>query len=152
MSLPAPSTGEPTRVAVVGLGYWGPNLVRNLYEIAETELTWVCDLRPERLETIGRRYPTVKRTTNLDEVLADPDVDAVAIATHVSSHHALAKRALEAGKHVLCEKPIGLSAAEGKMLVDEAKAHPDLKVIRKELAAEGIVLKDSAQGTTWEKG
>jgi predicted dehydrogenase len=122
MSQPAPSTGEPTRIAVVGLGYWGPNLVRNLYEIAETELTWVCDLRPERLEAIGRRYPAVKRTTNLDEILADPDVDAVAIATNVSSHHALAKRALEAGKHVFVEKPLAASVEEAQDLIAAADA------------------------------
>lgn len=113
---------DPTRVAVVGLGYWGPNLVRNLYEIAETQLVAVCDLREERLEAIGRRYPTVKRTTTFDEVLADPEVEAVAIATHVSSHHPLARRALEAGKHVFVEKPLAASVAEAEDLIALARS------------------------------
>ena len=122
MSFRAPiDTGEPTRVAVVGRGYWGPNLVRNFYEIAETELAAVCDLREERLETIGRRYPTVRRTTSFDEILTDPAIDAVAIATHVSSHHPLAKRALEAGKHVFVEKPLAASVAEALDLIAIAK-------------------------------
>ena len=114
--------GEPTRVAVVGLGYWGPNLVRNLYEIAETQLVAVGDLREERLETVGRRYPSVKRTTSYDELLADPEIEAIAIATHVSSHHPLAKRALEAGKHVFVEKPLAASVAEAEDLIALARA------------------------------
>lgn len=113
-------TGDPTRIAVVGLGYWGPNLVRNLYEIQETHLVAVCDLREERLDTIGRRYPTVARTTSFDEILANPEIEAVAIATHVSSHHRLAKQALEAGKHLFVEKPLASSVAEATDLIAEA--------------------------------
>jgi predicted dehydrogenase len=108
---------DPVRAAVVGLGYWGPNLVRNLSELEGVEPTMVCDLRPEQLQTIGRRYPAVRRTTDFAEVLAADDVDAVVIATPVSTHHPLAAAALKAGKHVFIEKPLAASGAEAHELV-----------------------------------
>jgi predicted dehydrogenase len=108
------------RVAVVGLGYWGPNLVRNLYELPGVELAAVCDLRPQALAAVGRRYPAVRLTTDLDEVLAEPSIDAVAIATPVSTHHPLAKRALQAGKHVFIEKPFAASTEEAVDLIEIA--------------------------------
>lgn len=73
-----PAREGSIRVAVVGLGYWGPNLVRNLYEVPEAEVVAVCDLRPEALEPIGRRYPAVRRTTQYRDVLLDPAIEAVA--------------------------------------------------------------------------
>ena len=76
---------RPLRVAVVGLGYWGPNLVRNLHEAEGAEVTMACDLRPEALSSIGRRYPAVRLTSRFEDVLADSSVDAVAIATTVST-------------------------------------------------------------------
>ena len=108
---------DRVRVAVVGLGYWGPNLVRNLHEVLEAEVAAVCDLRPQALEAIGRRYPAVRATTRYDQILADPTIDAVAIATPVSSHHGLAVRALEAGKHVFIEKPLAASSSEATELI-----------------------------------
>ena len=108
---------DPVRVAVVGLGYWGPNLARNLAELPEAELAWVCDLRQDRLETIARRHPGVRTTRSYEDVLADPTVEAVAVATPVSSHHALAAAALEAGKHAFVEKPLAASSAEALDLV-----------------------------------
>jgi predicted dehydrogenase len=108
---------EPVRVGVVGLGYWGPNLVRNLQDIQAAEPAVVCDLREEQLAAIGRRYPSVRTTTSFADVLADPDVDAVAIATPVSSHFPLALAALEAGKHVFVEKPLAASSAESLELI-----------------------------------
>jgi predicted dehydrogenase len=108
------------RVAVVGLGYWGPNLVRNLFELPEAEVTAVCDLRPEHLEKIARRYPSVRTTREYEDVLADDRVDAVAIATPVSTHFPLAMQALEAGKHVFVEKPPAMRAAEMDELVRTA--------------------------------
>jgi predicted dehydrogenase len=111
-------TGErPVRVAVVGLGYWGPNLVRNFYEVAEAEVACVCDLRPETLEIVARRYPAVERTTEFGDVLGDDTIDAVAVATPVASHYALAAAALRAGKHVLVEKPLAASSAEASSLI-----------------------------------
>ena len=110
----------PVRLAVVGLGYWGPNLVRNLVELPEAELAYVCDARDDALKAIGRRYPSLRRTSSFDEVLDDPDVDGLAIATPVSTHYELARRTLEAGKHVLVEKPLAASSREGEELSEAA--------------------------------
>jgi predicted dehydrogenase len=111
---------KPLRVAVVGLGYWGPNLVRNLHELEQAEVAYACDLREEALAGVARRYPAVPLTTSYERVLADPDVDAVAIATSVSSHYALAAAALDAGKHVFVEKPLAASSAEALDLIERA--------------------------------
>lgn len=108
-------------VAVVGLGYWGPNLVRNLYEVEDADPALVCDLRPEALETIKRRYPSVRTTTRFEDVLADPEIEAVAIATPVSSHFELAARTLESGKHVFVEKPLTASSDEALELIELAE-------------------------------
>jgi predicted dehydrogenase len=107
-------------IAVVGLGYWGPNLVRNLHEVEDAQPALVCDLRPEALETIQRRYPAVRTTTDFETVLADPEIDAVAISTPVSSHFELAARALEAGKHAFVEKPLTASSDEALELIELA--------------------------------
>lgn len=112
-----PPIGDRIGVAVVGLGYWGPNLVRNLYEVADADLVAVCDLRADALAAVGRRYPAVDLTTRLDEVLTDERVDAVAIATPVSSHFRLAAAALHAGKHVFIEKPFAASSEEARALI-----------------------------------
>ncbi len=109
-------SGDRARIAVVGLGYWGPNLVRNLYELDEAELVWACDTRPAALEAVARRFPAVARTTELGDVLDDPRVDAIAIATPVSTHYPLALEALQADKHVFVEKPLAGSAAEAEEL------------------------------------
>src|SRR4051794_35537550 len=123
---PMPRGTDPTaldaqqdrvRTAVVGLGYWGPNLVRNLHEMPSIELAAVCDLRRDALDAIGRRYPGMQLTTRYDEILADDSIEAVAIATPVSSHYPLAAAALRAGKHVFIEKPITASAQEAEELI-----------------------------------
>ena len=115
------STDEPTRVAVVGLGYWGPNLVRNLHELPDMEVAWVCDLRQPALASMERRYPAIPRTSKVSRLLEDPTVDAVLIATPVSTHYVLALAALEAGKHVLVEKPLAGSSDEASHLLDVAR-------------------------------
>jgi predicted dehydrogenase len=112
------SSARPLGFSVVGLGYWGPNLVRNLHELADVEVVSVCDKRAESLERVVRRYPAVAGTAEYGEVLADPRVDAVAIATPVGSHFALASAALEAGKHVFVEKPLAASSGEAQDLID----------------------------------
>ena len=103
---------SPVGVAVVGLGYWGPNLARNLQESPDASLIALCDLSAERLERTGSRYPGVRCYSHLDMVLDDPDIEAVAIATPVSTHHWIASAALAAGKHVFIEKPLAASTAE----------------------------------------
>jgi predicted dehydrogenase len=110
----------PLRFAIVGLGYWGPNLVRNVNELPDAELLMVCDRRIEALETIARRYPAVETTTSFEDVVCDDRVDAVVIATPVSTHYPLAAAALKAGKHVFIEKPLAASAAEGMELIEIA--------------------------------
>jgi len=104
-----------TKVGVAGLGYWGPNLARNFDELAE--LTWLADLSPELQEKFAARYPNARVTGDFDELLADDALDAVVIATPVPTHYELAKKALEAGKHVLVEKPPAMTAAEMDELV-----------------------------------
>jgi protoporphyrinogen oxidase/predicted dehydrogenase len=108
---------DPIRIGVAGLGYWGPNIARNLAESSEFELAYVCDTRSEALDAIGRRYPGPRRTTSFDDVLHDDSVEAVAIATPVSTHFGLARAALEAGKHALVEKPLALSIEQVAELV-----------------------------------
>jgi predicted dehydrogenase len=108
-------------IGVVGYGYWGPNLVRNFWAIPGAELRWVCDLKTERLAGLRKRFPSVQITERFDELLNDPKVDAIAIATPVTSHFALALRALQAGKHVLVEKPLATTVREAERLVEEAE-------------------------------
>jgi predicted dehydrogenase len=111
---------EPVRIGVVGLGYWGPNLIRNLNELEGAHLSWICDLDQSRLDMFGRRYPTVRCTRDFEELLLDPELDAIAIATPVSTHHPLGLAALNAGKHVFIEKPLAGSVAESKELMSVA--------------------------------
>ena len=108
------------RVGVVGLGYWGPNLVRVIHESAEAEAVWMCDLRPEALGALGRRFPAVRQTQDVDEMLEDESVNAVAVVTPVSTHHELAMRALNAGKHVFVEKPLAASSHLAVDLIEAA--------------------------------
>jgi predicted dehydrogenase len=108
-------------LAVVGYGYWGPNLVRNAIERPELELWGVCETNPERVAKLAARHPGLRTCADFETVLGDPAVDAVSIATPPSTHHALAKRALDAGKHVLVEKPLATTAADAAELVELAE-------------------------------
>jgi predicted dehydrogenase len=108
-------------IGVVGYGYWGPNLVRNLCELPDVKLRWVCDLATERLAGVRSRYPSVEITEDYQTLLDDPLVDAIAIATPVATHFAMALRALEAGKHVFVEKPMASSTKDAERLVEEAE-------------------------------
>src|SRR6476660_7153272 len=108
------------RVGVVGLNYWGPNLARNFGELAE--LAWICDLDEELLARQAVRYPTAQATTAYDDLLTDETLDAIVVATPVPTHYALAKQALEAGKHVFVEKPPAMRASEMAELVALAEA------------------------------
>jgi predicted dehydrogenase len=112
---------EPVRVGVVGVGYWGPNLVRNLVEHEGAEVAYVCDRDQAALDRVTRRFPWLRTTTAYDLMLGDNEVDAIAIATPVSTHGFLARDALRAGKHVLVEKPLAASAAEALDLLELAR-------------------------------
>jgi predicted dehydrogenase len=107
-------------VGIIGYGYWGPNLVRNFYETADCRVVAVSDLRDNQLARVRARYPTVETTTDYRDLLRDPRIDAVAIATPVHTHFELAMQALRAGKHVLVEKPMTLDVDQAVRLVDEA--------------------------------
>ena len=115
------SQDAPVRIAVVGLGYWGPNLIRNINEFPGAEALIACDLRQDILDNIAVRYPAVETTTSFVDVLADPRVDAVVIATPVSRHHPMAAAALRAGKHVFVEKPLAASSEQAEDLIDQAE-------------------------------
>ncbi len=108
------------RTGVIGYGYWGPNLVRNYMENDTTEMSYVCDLDPELLKKVQKRYPSVKVTTQLNELLGSDDVEAVSIATPVHTHFDLAMKALRAGKHVLIEKPMADSSEKCEQMMEEA--------------------------------
>ena len=107
-------------IGVIGYGYWGPNLVRNFAECQGAAVRMVCDLRPAQLEKVQRRYPGVRVTTNPADVWNDPEVDAVVVATPVDRHFELAMASLQAGKHVLVEKPMTSTSEQANRLIDEA--------------------------------
>jgi predicted dehydrogenase len=108
-------------VGVIGYGYWGPNLVRNFAEQAPGRIVAVSDLSVERLTQVHDRYPKVKLTTDFLDILADPDIDAVIVATPVSSHFDIAMRALQAGKHVLVTKPLTTDSEQAEQLIEAAE-------------------------------
>jgi predicted dehydrogenase len=107
-------------VGLVGLGYWGPNLLRVLFERDDVDVRWICDLDRDRLERNGRRYPAARQTQDFEAILGDPEVDAVLLATPVFTHFDLASRSLEAGKHTFVEKPLAPSRAEADRLIETA--------------------------------
>jgi predicted dehydrogenase len=110
----------PIGLAVIGAGYWGPNLVRSALATPEFSLQWLCDLNIDRARRVLGAQSTVASTSSFDDVLADPDVTAVAIATPAATHFDLVRAALEAGKHVLVEKPLTPTVDEGRKLTELA--------------------------------
>lgn len=134
-------------VAIIGVGDWGRNLVRNFYEIEKVNLKVCCDLDMNALEKIREKYRSVRITTDYGEVIEDKEVDAVVIATSTSTHFDLAEKALEANKHILVEKPLTLNYKQAQELVDLAKEkgkklmvghlleyHPAIMEMRKRLS------------------
>jgi predicted dehydrogenase len=109
------------RVAVAGLGYWGPNIARNLAALPDVELAWCCDPSEASRERVAPSFPGARFTGELDEVLADHSVDAVVLATPVPTHAALARRVLEGGKHCFVEKPLAQSAADAEAVLAAAE-------------------------------
>jgi predicted dehydrogenase len=109
------------RLGIIGYGYWGPNLVRNFVEAHGSKVIAVSDFRQERLALVKARYPNIKTTTAPRDLFIDPTIDAIVIATPVSTHFNLAMQALQAGKHVLVEKPMAISSEESNRLIEEAE-------------------------------
>lgn len=141
-------TANALTLAQVGCGYWGPNLLRVFRELEGARVKWLCDLDPGRLSWAGSRYPDLSLTRDYADILRDPEVDAVIVATVVVTHHRLARAALEAGKHVFVEKPLARSLAEARDLAALAARkkralgvghvflyHPAVSAIKAELSS-----------------
>ncbi len=111
---------QPVRVGVVGLGYWGPNLARNFAALRDAELTWVCDRSDTALAKAAAQYPDIRVSTDFQELLADPELDAVVLATPVPLHAEMAVQVLQAGKHCFVEKPLAQSIAGAERAVEAA--------------------------------
>jgi predicted dehydrogenase len=111
------------RIGVIGCGYWGPNLIRNFSKLENARLVAVADQVPAKLESVRRQYPSLQTCTDAQQVVAAAEVDAVAIATPISSHFALAQAAMENGKHVLVEKPLAATVSEAESLIALAEKH-----------------------------
>src|SRR6266699_2540055 len=105
------------KVGVVGCGYWGPNLIRNFRQAADCQLAVLCDTNEQRLRHMRRLYPEVATTSRFEDLLEDPTIDAIIIATPVRLHHEMGKACLNAGKHTFIEKPMTRTVAEGEELV-----------------------------------
>ena len=104
---------KPIKVGVVGCGYWGPNLIRNFRSLQDCTLKVMCDLNEERLAHLKTLYPEVKGETDFDNLVNNPALDAIVIATTLKSHYAMARASLLAGKHTFIEKPMAASAESG---------------------------------------
>jgi predicted dehydrogenase len=114
-------SAAPVRIGVVGLGYWGPNLARNFAAIPGCELSWCCDASPEARARIAEQFPRVQLADDLDQLLGDPALDAIAIATPVPTHGELAVRVLQSGKHCFVEKPLAQSVLDAERAVAAAR-------------------------------
>lgn len=129
------------RIGVVGYGYWGPNLVRNFFEAPGAQVAGVSDLRAERLALVSSRYPTIAKTQNVLDLIEDPTIDAVAIATPVSTHYELAMRALQHDKHVLVEKPLASNTEQVQRLIDLARKRNRVLMVDHTFVYTGAVRK-----------
>ena len=118
---PDVAPADVVRIGVIGYGYWGPNIVRNLSSLDGCELVAVCDRSPAALKRASKAYPGVQVTTDSGDVLRSPEIDAVAVVTPVWTHFELAKAALENGKHVFVEKPFTSTSAQAEELIELAE-------------------------------
>ncbi|TSC80417.1 MAG: oxidoreductase domain-containing protein [Candidatus Peregrinibacteria bacterium Gr01-1014_25] len=117
---------SPVRTAIIGLGYWGPNVLRNFAAQGECAMVLACDRDAARRERLERQYPSVRFTADAEEIFTDASIELVLIATPTGTHAPLARRALEAGKHVFVEKPLAATVAEAEELVALAKKQKKL--------------------------
>ncbi len=128
-------------IGVIGYGYWGPNLVRNLAEISDFSIKGVSDLREDRLTLVKSRYPTINITTNYQDLLDDNSIDAIAIATPVSTHFDLAMQTLHADKHVFVEKPLTTTSKQAIQLIKEAESRKLVLMVDHTFVYTGAVRK-----------
>jgi predicted dehydrogenase len=118
-----------TKIGIIGIGYWGPNLVRVFSEFSESRVVAVSDINQDRLNIIGQKYPEVRRHTNYRDILKDKEIQAVVVATNLSTHFGIVRDALSAGKHVLVEKPLTDSVKNAKALVSLAKKNSRILMV-----------------------
>jgi predicted dehydrogenase len=135
------TSASTVRVGVVGYGYWGPNLVRNFADLDGCRVAAVCDRDGSRVAAAERRYPGVRGTTDPRALIESPDVDAVVVATPVATHYELASAALQAGKHVLVEKPLASSAEEAERLIEVAARNNRVLMVDHTFVYTGAVRK-----------
>ena len=131
------------KIGVIGYGYWGPNLVRNFVELGGAMVAAVADLDQKKLAALERRLPAVRRTSDFQELLRDPQIDAIAIATPVSSHFQLGMAVLRAGKHLWLEKPMTETSLQARKLVDEAERRNRVLLVDHTFIYTGAVRKIS---------
>lgn len=129
------------RLGVIGYGYWGPNLVRNFMEAPGSTVVAVCDLRTERLEQLKVRYPSIEICSDPAQLFADTNIDAIAVATPVSTHFDLSMAALKAGKHVLVEKPLASNSEQAMRLIEEAATRKRVLMVDHTFVYTGAVRK-----------
>jgi predicted dehydrogenase len=129
------------KIGIVGYGYWGPNLVRNFAETPGASVAAVADLDTKKLELVQRRFPAVKTTTNFQDLLADASIDAIAVATPVSTHFEIGMAALRAGKHLWLEKPMAETSYQAHKLVDEAERRGRVLIVDHTFIYTGAVRK-----------
>lgn len=130
-----------TRLAVIGAGHWGPNLIRNFYDDRSSEVVWVIDTDEGRLGQVRSRFSTIKTSQNASDALGDPSVEAVVIATPTVTHYSLVKEALEKKKDVLVEKPLTVHGAEGEELIGIAKKHDRILMVGHVFVYHGAIRK-----------
>ena len=135
------SAASKVRVGVIGYGYWGPNLVRNFAESGGAQVDAVSDMKPERRALVESRYPGVRASADAGSLLADPALDAVAIATPVSTHFELGMKALAAGKHVFMEKPLAATSEQALQLIEEAERRRRVLLVDHTFVYTGAVRK-----------
>jgi predicted dehydrogenase len=128
-------------IGIIGYGYWGPNLVRNFAETPGASVAAVSDLDAAKLALVQRRFPAVKTTTDFRELINDPSIDAIAIATPVNTHFDLALAALRAGKHVWLEKPMTETSEQARKLIDEAQKRKLILLVDHTFIYTGAVIK-----------
>jgi predicted dehydrogenase len=127
------------QVGVIGYGYWGPNLVRNLMELPDCGVGAICDRREDRLALAARRCPGARVTSDPESVIGDASIDIVVVATPVTTHYEIARAALRAGKHVLVEKPLTTSSEEARDLIEEAERQKRVLMVDHTFAYTGAV-------------
>src|SRR5258706_5367227 len=130
-----------TTVGVIGCGYWGPNLLRNFAENESAELRWICDADQSRLAAMARRYPAAQTTTDSEKLLDDPKLDAVAVVTPVATLVQIARAGLQAGKHLLVEKPLTATEREAEELIELAESNQRTLMVDHTFVYTGAVRK-----------